>query len=146
MSATRALWVLAGPRARQHLRERGLRPADVRAVAGAAGGPKGLVLNPLDRFVFGHWLNGHAQPVHLLGASIGAWRLACACRLDADAALREMAEDYIEQRYEHEPGRPRCWRIRGAGCMCSPAAARDCSRARGACARRSVIWARSPPT
>ncbi len=106
MSAQGALWVLAGPRARQHLRERGLRAADVRAVAGAAGGPKGLVLNPLDRFIFGHWLNDHAQPVHLLGASIGAWRMACACRLDADAALHEMAEDYIEQRYEHRPGKP----------------------------------------
>jgi hypothetical protein len=106
MSAPRALWVLAGPRARQHLRERGLQAADVRAVAGAAGGPKGLVLNALDRFVFGHWLDGHARPVHLLGSSIGAWRMACACRRDADAALREMAEDYIEQRYEHEPGKP----------------------------------------
>ncbi|HEX6241836.1 MAG TPA: hypothetical protein VFZ61_13100, partial [Polyangiales bacterium] len=42
---------------------------------------------------------------HLLGASIGAWRMACACRPDAAAALREMAEDYIEQRYEHEPGK-----------------------------------------
>jgi hypothetical protein len=78
----------------------------VRAVAGAAGGPKGLVLNALDRFVFGHWLSDPTRPVHLLGASIGAWRMACACRPDADAALREMAEDYIEQRYEHEPGRP----------------------------------------
>jgi hypothetical protein len=101
----RALRVLAGPRARTQLRERGLRATDVRAVAGAAGGPKGLMLNPLDRFVFGHWLQGHVQPVHLLGASIGAWRMACACRLDADAALAEMAEDYIAQRYEHEPGR-----------------------------------------
>jgi hypothetical protein len=104
--SSRALWVLAGPRARQQLRERGLRADDVRAVAGAAGGPKGLVLNALDRFLFGHWLEGHAEPVHLLGASIGAWRMACACRPDADAALREMAEDYIAQRYEHEPGRP----------------------------------------
>lgn len=101
----RALRVLAGPRARAHLRARGLRAADVRAVAGAAGGPKGLVLNPLDRFVFGHWLHGQAQPVHLLGASIGAWRMACACRPDADAALAEMAEDYIAQRYQHAPGR-----------------------------------------
>jgi patatin-like phospholipase len=101
----RALRVLAGPRARAQLRERGLSAADVRAVAGAAGGPKGLVLNPLDRFVFGHWLHGHTQPVHLLGASIGAWRMACACWTDADAALAEMADDYIAQRYEHKPGR-----------------------------------------
>jgi hypothetical protein len=106
MSAPRALWVLAGPRARAHLREHGLRASDVHAVAGAAGGPKGLALNALDRLLFGRWLDGRVQPVHLLGASIGAWRMACACRPDADAALREMAEDYIEQRYEHEPGKP----------------------------------------
>ena len=102
---SRALWLLAGPRARAHLREHGLRAADVRAVAGAAGGPKGLVLNPLDRVLLGEWLDGQSRPVHLLGASIGAWRMACACRPDAAAALREMAEDYIEQRYEHQPGR-----------------------------------------
>jgi hypothetical protein len=105
LDQSRALRVLAGPRARAHLRERGLRAADVHAVAGAAGGPKGLVLNPLDRLLFGHWLQGHARPVHLLGASIGAWRMACACRPDADAALAEMADDYIAQRYQHKPGR-----------------------------------------
>src|SRR5262245_43501994 len=104
--ATAALQVFAGPRARQRLLERGLRAADVRAVAGAAGGPKGLVLHPLDRFVFGRWLRDAARPIHLLGASIGAWRMACACRKDADAALAGLATDYIEQRYEHRPGRP----------------------------------------
>ena len=31
--------------------------------------------------------------------------MACACRPDADTALREMAEDYIDQRYQHEPGK-----------------------------------------
>jgi hypothetical protein len=39
-----ALQILAGPRARAHLREQGLRPQDVRVVPAAAGGPKGLVL------------------------------------------------------------------------------------------------------
>jgi len=101
----RALQVFAGARARARLRERGLKPDDVRAVPAAAGGPKGLVLNPLDRFVFGHWLAGAPQVVHLLGASIGAWRMACACLPDADAALAQLAEDYIGQRYAHPPGR-----------------------------------------
>ncbi len=100
-----ALQVLAGPRALAHLRERGLTPADVRAVPGAAGGPKGLVLNPLDRFIFGHWLAAAPQTVHLLGASIGAWRLACACLPDADAALAQLADDYITQHYDHAPGK-----------------------------------------
>ncbi len=36
----------AGPRALAHLRERGIAPADVRAIPAAAGGPKGLALVP----------------------------------------------------------------------------------------------------
>ena len=101
----RALQIYAGPAARARLRERGLAPADVRVVPAAAGGPKGLVLNPLDRFLFGHWLADAPQVVHLLGASIGAWRMACACLPDPDAALAQLAEDYIGQRYEHAPGK-----------------------------------------
>ena len=96
----------AGPRAAARLRERGLRAQDVRVLPGAAGGPKGLVLNPLDRFIFGHWLEAAPQVVHLVGASIGAWRMACACLPDAEAALAQLAEDYVTQRYDHEPGCP----------------------------------------
>jgi len=101
----KALQVFAGPAAVERLRERGLQPSDIRAIPAAAGGPKGLVLNPLDRFVFGQWLPGSEQVVHLLGASIGAWRMACACLPDADTALQQLADDYIAQRYEHEPGK-----------------------------------------
>jgi len=101
----KALLVLAGPLARERLRERGLRPEDIRAIPAAAGGPKGLVLNPLDRFLFGEWLADAPQVVHLLGASIGAWRMACACRRDARAALAELADDYVSQAYEHAPGK-----------------------------------------
>lgn len=101
----RALQVLAGPTALKCLRERGLQPQDIRAIPAAAGGPKGLILIPLDRFLFGHWLPRSEQVVHLLGASIGAWRMACACLLDADAALAQLAADYIAQRYEHQPGK-----------------------------------------
>jgi hypothetical protein len=101
----KALQVFAGPVARARLRERGLLASDVRAIPAAAGGPKGLILNPLDRFLFGQWLPRSEQVVHLLGASIGAWRMACACLPDADAALARLAEDYIVQRYEHAPGK-----------------------------------------
>ena len=100
-----ALAVYAGPRAMAHLLRIGLQPHDVHAIPAAAGGPKGLVLNHLDRFIFGHWLQGATQSLHLLGASIGAWRMACACRQDPAAALAELAEDYITQSYEHEPGK-----------------------------------------
>ena len=102
---TPALQVSAGARARALLRERGLQPGDVRAVPAAAGGPKGLILNPLDRFLFARWLPRGRQIVHLLGASIGAWRMASACLADLDAALARLAEDYIAQRYAHAPGK-----------------------------------------
>ena len=100
-----ALQILAGPRARTHLRERGLQSEDVRVIPAAAGGPKGLALNPLDRFIFGHWLPASGQTVHLMGASIGAWRMATACLHDADAALRQLAEGYIAQAYPRQEGR-----------------------------------------
>lgn len=101
----KALQIHAGAGARRHLCRQGLRPGDVRVVPAAAGGPKGLVLNPLDRYLFGEWLAGNGETVHLLGASIGAWRMACACLPDADAAFAQMAHDYIHQTYEHAPGR-----------------------------------------
>lgn len=106
MPRVQALQIHAGARARRVLRERGLRAADVRIVPGAAGGPKGLVLNALDRFVFGDWLAAAPQTVHLPGASIGAWRLACACLPDPARELAQMADDYVHQHYEHAPGRP----------------------------------------
>ena len=101
----KALQVYAGPRAREHLRQHGLRPADVRVIPAAAGGPKGLTLLPLDRYLFGHWLPQSPHTVHLLGSSIGAWRMAAACLPDADAALAQLAEDYITQTYPHAPGK-----------------------------------------
>jgi hypothetical protein len=101
----KALQVFAGPRAREHLRQRGLSPADVRVIPAAAGGPKGLTLLPLDRWLFGHWLKGSTHTVHLLGASIGAWRMAAACLPDAEVALTQLGEDYITQTYPHRPGK-----------------------------------------
>ena len=104
--AARALRVLAGPGARRQLQRDGLQPQAVRVIPAAAGGPKGLVLLPLDRHLFGQWLPRSQQVVHLLGASIGAWRMAAACLPDADAALARLAHDYIHQHYAHAPGRP----------------------------------------
>ncbi|MDB5875134.1 MAG: patatin-like phospholipase family protein [Ramlibacter sp.] len=100
-----ALRIYAGPKARQHIESNGLRPHDVGVVPGAAGGPKGLVLGPLDRFIFGDWLTASSQPVHLVGASIGAWRMATACLDDPEVAFERLERDYIAQDYELEPGR-----------------------------------------
>ncbi|MEY8877649.1 MAG: phospholipase [Leptothrix sp. (in: b-proteobacteria)] len=100
-----ALEIHAGPVALRHIREHGLAGSDIRLVPAAAGGPKGLILNALDRYIFGQLLAGPGPSVHLVGASIGAWRMATACLPDAEAALARLGIDYIEQRYEHAPGK-----------------------------------------
>ncbi|MCH7343929.1 patatin-like phospholipase family protein [Pelomonas sp. CA6] len=112
MTGGRALQILAGPKARERLRQQGLRASDVRVIPAAAGGPKGLVLNALDRFLFGHWLPAAAQPgreLHLLGASIGAWRMATACLTrnpdDVEREFERLAQEYAHQRYDSAPGR-----------------------------------------
>mgnify|MGYP000078050802 CR=1 FL=1 len=101
---TRAFTVKLGRRARAHIARDGLRPADIACIPAAAGGPKGLVLMPLDRWLFGQWLRD-ATDLTLIGASIGAWRMAAAAHEDPVAALLELERGYIEdQNYGHKPG------------------------------------------
>lgn len=102
-----ALRLYAGPAARRHIEQHGLLPAHVGAVPGAAGGPKGLILGPLDRLIFGRWLPRADQPVHLIGASIGAWRMATACLPDCISGFERLERDYIAQDYELPPGSDR---------------------------------------
>src|SRR5512137_2719793 len=68
--------VRAGPRALRHLLARGLAPGDIGCVPAAAGGPKGLALLPLDRLLLQHGWLPEEYPVELIGASVGAWRMA----------------------------------------------------------------------
>lgn len=102
-----ALRLYAGPIARRHIEQHGLRPHDVGVIPAAAGGPKGLILGPLDRFIFGDWLAGSRQPVHLVGASIGAWRMATACLDQPRAAFERLERDYIAQHHPPPPGKKR---------------------------------------
>jgi hypothetical protein len=66
-----------------------------------------LLLLGLDRFLFGEWLpqSQSNEPVDLLGASIGAWRMAAACLNDPVAAIDKLEHDYIHQEYEVQPGK-----------------------------------------
>ena len=115
-----ALRIYAGPVARQHIEKNGLQAADVGTIPGAAGGPKGLILGAFDRYVFGHWIAQTRHEIHLVGASIGAWRMATACldgapgdvtlattattATSATAAFERLEHDYIHQHYELQPG------------------------------------------
>jgi hypothetical protein len=104
VSRARSFVVHAGARAAAQVRERGLSPADIGCVPAAAGGPKGLALIPLDKRLFdpAHgWLR--SAPLTLIGASIGAWRLAAATMPDPIAALDRLAEGYVAQTYPRRP-------------------------------------------
>jgi len=103
----RALRLYAGPAAMARIGREGLQSADIGTIAGAAGGPKGLILGPLDRFLFGQWLPQSDQAVDLVGASIGAWRMATACLDESVARFEQLEHDYIHQDYALSPGQAR---------------------------------------
>ena len=92
-----ALNFYAGPAALQHIQRHGLLPEHVGVIPAAAGGPKGLMLLRLDRFLFGEWLPQSTQAIHLVGASIGAWRMATACMPDPLAGLAQLEDGYIHE-------------------------------------------------
>lgn len=95
----------AGPTALAIIRERGLRAEDVDIVPAASGGAKWLAIAGLDRFLFGEFLQAPRQrPMHLIGSSIGSWRMACLAQRDPVAALERGHHGYIyEQRYTPRP-------------------------------------------
>ena len=98
-----SLSLLAGPDALRWIRERGLRVDDIDVVPGASGGPKWLVLAGLDRVLFGGFFKDRSRPLHLIGSSIGSWRLSCLAQADPVAALERFEHAYVEQRYPPKP-------------------------------------------
>lgn len=87
----------------EHLRQNGLQAKDIAIIPAAAGGPKGLILQALDQWLFGEWLPSAPRERTLIGASIGAWRMAAASHADPVAAFQRLGELYCEQRYPAKP-------------------------------------------
>ena len=111
----------AGPGALQHIRSRGLARGDICCIPAAAGGPKGLALLPLDRLLVSDWLPP-AAPVELVGASVGAWRMAALAQADPLAAL-----DRVQYAYVHD----QCYSARPTPIEVSAACRRIAHAARG---------------
>ncbi|MDB5854732.1 MAG: patatin-like phospholipase family protein [Herminiimonas sp.] len=99
-----SLSIQAGPKALAHLHANGLHPGDIATIPAAAGGPKGLIFQKLDQWLFGTWLPSAAPRQRLLlGASIGAWRMAAACCVDPVAAFQRLGDTYCQQSYPSKP-------------------------------------------
>ncbi len=106
MDINATLSLRAGAGALAHIRRHGFSRDDIGAMAGAAGGPKWLILSHLDRYIFGEWLADAPQPIQLLGSSIGAWRFAAACHpTDPAGAIERLERAYLDQRYSTGAGR-----------------------------------------
>lgn len=98
------LTIRAGASARQRLLQGALKPSEIGCVPAAAGGPKGLILNQLDRWLQGSWLAQAPRQRIMIGASIGAWRAAAACMDKPADAFARLAEFYCDQHYSAKPG------------------------------------------
>ena len=95
----KALTFHAGPLALAQIGAQGLRAQDIAIVPAAAGGPKGLIFQALDQWMFGDWLPSAPRERVLIGSSIGAWRMAAACQRDPVKAFARLGELYSGQRY-----------------------------------------------
>ncbi|MFW6081650.1 MAG: patatin-like phospholipase family protein [Desulfosalsimonas sp.] len=103
MKNSTKLSFLAGRNAFSKIMDSGLAAGDIRVIAGAAGGPKWLVLNALDRALFSCWMKDCQNTVFLIGSSIGSWRFAAAACRDHEAAINRFESSYIRQSYRENP-------------------------------------------
>ncbi len=94
---------LAGEKAFSRIKDNGLKPEMVSVIAGAAGGPKWLVLSSLDRVLFSNWLRHRSTPLFLVGSSIAAWRFAAIAQNNPLDALERFQTAYLNQSYSAKP-------------------------------------------
>ena len=100
---TKNLSFSAGRKALKIIREGGLSPDQVKVVAGAAGGPKCLILGHLDGALFSTWLAGRKEPLFLLGSSAAAWRFASISQKRPLEAIDRFQTTYVHQHYSEKP-------------------------------------------
>ncbi|MGB0840603.1 MAG: hypothetical protein ACPGXL_10705, partial [Chitinophagales bacterium] len=95
--------IKAGKNALAHIRKNGLSPNDISVIPAAAGGPKWISLYAFDKYLLSNWFADRQKPLHLVGASAGAWRMLCYTLSDSLAALDRFLKYYVEQSYGDWP-------------------------------------------
>ena len=81
--------VLAGKRAFEIIKENGLDFKKVKFIVGASGAAKFLVLTGFDEAIIS-LLNDKKDKIHLIGSSIGAFRMAALSQKEPLSALKRL--------------------------------------------------------
>jgi len=92
-----SLTIRVGPSAYRDIREQGFDVTKIKAILGASGGPKWLVLSQLDRLILDKIIPQIKHPIHLISSSIGVWRFLCYAQDNPIKAIDEFERGYIEQ-------------------------------------------------
>lgn len=100
---SKALTLYAGSSALKEINKNGLSPQSVKVLAAAAGGPKWFILYGLDRYLFGDFFSKKRDCLQTVGASAGAWRMACLAQQNPVAAIERLALNYSEETYTEKP-------------------------------------------
>jgi hypothetical protein len=95
--------IFAGHNAAEIIQEKGLDKNDIRAVIGASGGPKFLILSGIDKILLNTWFKERSDTLLFLGSSIGAWRGAAYASKEPVKYLERFIESYLKQRYTKKP-------------------------------------------
>ena len=96
------LKIYAGTEALEHIQSSGLKADDISMLLGASSGPKWLTLHGIDDYLINQFFKGRNKPLHLLGTSAGAWRMACYA-MGGNEAHQRLTEAYVEQCYSAKP-------------------------------------------
>ena len=97
--------IFAGEKAAEIICDRGLKENDIKAIVGASGGPKFLVLAGLDKVILNTWFKKRTEPLFFIGSSIGSWRGAAYASKAPLETLAVMTESYMKQTYTSKPSR-----------------------------------------
>lgn len=95
--------LIAGEEAYRQISEQGLCSEMFSQIFAASGGPKWLGIAGLDKYLFGEFFKARQKPLHSLGTSSGAWRLACLAQQSPLLAYERLETLYINQRYDDKP-------------------------------------------